>query len=59
MKDSPNAAAALLEGILEDICWKPDEDLLGETDCPEGCHVEDDGACPHGFKSAALTAGLI
>jgi hypothetical protein len=34
-------------------------ELLGETDCPHGCHVEPEGRCPHGWLSAALTAGVI
>lgn len=29
------------------------------TRCPEGCPVEPDGICPHGYKSAALEYGLI
>ena len=32
--------------------WSP-------TKCPEGCPVEPDGVCPHGFKSIALELGLI
>jgi hypothetical protein len=34
-------------------------DDLGKTDCPEGCIVEPDGVCPHGYESAGLTAGLV
>lgn len=29
------------------------------TECPEGCVVEPDGACPHDFKSIAAENGLI
>lgn len=29
------------------------------TKCPQGCSVEPDGVCPHGFKSVALEMGLI
>lgn len=29
------------------------------TRCPEGCIVEPDGVCPHGFESILLEAGLI
>jgi hypothetical protein len=39
--------------------WDVVEELLGATDCPHGCHVEEDGICPHGWKSGALSAGLI
>ena len=35
------------------------EELQGETDCPEGCHVEPDGVCPHGYLSAGRTGGVI
>jgi hypothetical protein len=35
------------------------EDAMGETDCEEGCYVEPDGVCPHGFMSAGLSAGVI
>ena len=52
---SPKAAAYLLE--CDD--YDEMEDAMGETDCPEGCYVEPDGICPHGFKSAGLTAGVI
>lgn len=27
--------------------------------CSEGCEVELDGACPHGFKSLALHMGVV
>ncbi len=32
--------------------WSP-------TKCPEGCPVEPDGVCPHGFKSIVLELGFI
>lgn len=32
--------------------WSP-------TKCPQGCPVEPDGVCPHGFKSVALELGFI
>ncbi len=38
--------------ICLDEGWSP-------TKCPEGCPVEPDGVCPHGFKSVALEYGLI
>lgn len=55
--ESPLAAAELREAIEEDDA--DDDDLMGATDCPEGCHVEPDGTCSHGWKSAGLTAGVI
>lgn len=51
MKPSPEAAAELLVAL--------DYDATGNTDCPEGCVVEPDGNCPHGYLSAGLTAGLV
>lgn len=40
--------------------YGPHEDeLMGETDCPEGCVVEPDGICPHNWLSAGRTAGVI
>ena len=39
--------------------WDLVEELLGATDCPEGCMVEPDSVCPHGWKSGTLSAGLI
>jgi hypothetical protein len=29
------------------------------TKCPEGCSVEPDGICPHGYKSVVLELGFI
>jgi hypothetical protein len=48
---SPDAADVLLESLE----WED----MGDTDCPEGCVVEPDGTCPHGYESAGLTAELI
>lgn len=50
-RPSPDAAAALEESL--------DYEEMGKTDCPDGCVVEPDGECPHGYESAGLTAGLI
>jgi hypothetical protein len=36
-----------------------DYDEMGCTDCPEGCEVEPDGICAHGYESAGLTLGVI
>lgn len=58
---SPKAARELVLG--EDATgagsygdW---EDAMGNTDCPDGCVVEPDGVCSHGYMSAGLTAGVI
>ena len=32
---------------------------LAPTDCPEGCIVEPDGLCLHGYQSVLLEMGLI
>ena len=50
-RPSPIAAAHLVD--------ENDFEMMGETDCPEGCSVEPDGTCPHGYESAGLTAGVI
>ena len=50
-RPSPEAADALLES--------EEFDDLGVTDCPEGCRVEPDGHCPHGYESAGLTSGMV
>lgn len=54
---SPKAAKKLLRLVGRgdfDV-----DDAMGETDCKHGCYVEPDGTCPHGYESAALTAGVI
>lgn len=59
---SPDAADELIRAIesgdLSPFDFDAD-DAMGATDCPEGCTVEPDGHCPHGYLSAALTAGVI
>ena len=52
-------AARQLEEHAEADSWSEVEELMGQTDCPDGCFVEPDGSCPHGWRSAALTMGLI
>lgn len=32
---------------------------VSPTGCPEGCQVEPDGTCPHGYESVLLREGLI
>jgi hypothetical protein len=58
---SPEAAQALVLG--EDITglgsYGDFEEAMGETDCSDGCVVEPDGVCPHGYLSAGRTAGVI
>jgi hypothetical protein len=54
---SPTAGHALLDSITvtDDLqMGEYESDLEGETDCPEGCYVEPDGHCPHGYMAAAL-----
>ena len=40
-----------------------EEMILGEsnasTSCPEGCEVEVDGTCPHGYSSHLLELGFV
>lgn len=55
---SPKAASELMD-ILEEEGMSEAEEAMGQTDCPEGCYVEPDGHCPHGYESAALTLGII
>lgn len=65
-KASPIAAKRLTEPSLDGGGIKAVmevygdwEDQMGETDCPEGCVVEPDGCCSHGWLSAGRTAGVI
>jgi hypothetical protein len=65
MPESPTSshrspmAAADIAGILHEQGISAAEDAMGNTDCPDGCVVEPDGYCPHGYESAGLTAGVI
>lgn len=62
MKPSPESAKELSEAIESGEITPFDyeaDDMMGQTDCPEGCSVEPDGRCPHGYLSAALTLGVI
>lgn len=62
LKDSPNAAKKLMDAItdggLSAVDYEAD-DYMGATDCPDGCTVEPDGYCSHGYKSAGLSSGMI
>jgi len=58
MKPSPYAASALIAAVSENLVDDAEE-LMGMTDCPDGCVVEPDGHCSHGYESAGLTAGVI
>ena len=54
---SPSAADELIdavEGGLTMFDYDAD-DLAGQTDCPDGCVVEPDGYCRHGWLSAQET----
>ena len=58
---SPEAATELMR-LLEAGASPIDEavdDAMGATDCEEGCQVEADGRCPHGYLSAGRSAGVI
>ena len=45
------------ERLMRDILF---DFVIGvETACPEGCEVEPDGKCPHGYRSVARVLGLI
>jgi hypothetical protein len=56
---SPEAAEELLDNVTNEGMSEISEELMGDTDCPHGCYVEPDGYCPHGYVSAAITAGVI
>lgn len=62
IKFSPNAARELRDAIMsEEISYGGEDadDMMGATDCPNGCEVEPDGTCPHGYVSAGKTMGVI
>lgn len=46
-KNMPN-----IETLIE---WE----RAGEMQATDGCHVESDGICPHGYKSWMLVLGYI
>jgi hypothetical protein len=52
MKLSPNACEELLDAVE---AGGSTTDLEEQTDCPEGCVVEPDAYCAHGYLSAAET----
>lgn len=56
LKKSPLAAADLMEQIQG---GEAEMEEGGTTDCREGCFVEPDGHCCHGYESALITLGLI
>ena len=58
MPASPEVAAELLAAVANGDFIASD-DLQGKTDCPDGCVVEPDGRCPHGWASAAISAGAM
>ena len=49
-----NVVQPSLEQLME---WEREGGC--EAACPEGCWVEPDGKCPHGFKSWLLELGYI
>lgn len=57
MKLSPDACAELIDAIdsgLTPFDYEADS-LQGQTDCPEGCSIEPDAYCVHGYLSAEET----
>ena len=46
-------AESLTHDDLEDIMF----DALAE--CMDGCYVEPDGTCPHGYSSPLLVLGVL
>lgn len=70
IKDQPSNQAddraTILKRTRELISNFTDEDLeilmfdsVVPTACPEGCEVEPDGKCCHGYPSPLLTMGMI
>jgi len=60
LKRSPKAAQALVDAMGDTMMsFSEVDDAQGETDCPDGCFVEPDGVCPHGWLSAARTLGIV
>jgi hypothetical protein len=57
-RDSERVASEIGNAAAADS-WEVVEDLLGQTDCQHGCYVEPDGVCLHGWRSGALSAGMI
>jgi len=57
LKLSPDAANDLIDAVengLSMFSFESD-DLEGATDCPEGCTIEPDAYCRHGYLSASET----
>lgn len=52
----------MLEGLLADIAPDWSTDGYGMSSlliAPDGCVIEQDGECPHGYVSPLITAGMI
>lgn len=59
-KPSPKAADELMNAIADgEVDDMDGDELMGQTDCEEGCFVEPDGYCSHGYNSAGITLGVI
>lgn len=54
----PSAAGQLGDAAASDSSDLVEE-LLGATDCPDGCAIESDGVCPHGWRPAAQSGEWI
>jgi hypothetical protein len=53
-KPSPHAAQEVFDALVTGDKDSAKE-LLGHTDCPEGCEVHAEGKCNHGYMSAGRT----
>lgn len=49
---SPEACEQMITAVMDGI---DASDFEGATDCPDGCDVEPDGYCTHGYLSAFET----
>ena len=61
-QQQPNQLDLEHESLDELIEEYGEEVLAGAsvpTRCPEHCFVEPDGACPHGYVSVLVEAGLV
>ncbi len=42
-----------------ELIMQMESEGLAPTECPEGCIVEPDGLCPHGYESKLMELGYI
>lgn len=53
----PDDLAPVTEAERLEVAAADEEDEDYPTRCPDGCRVEPDGYCPHGYRSLAQLAG--